>query len=286
MKDCLHSIYFKIKNINIPHVYLPIIILILISIYCSDISKFICSISSGILVSSIFYFIVVYIPNQAKKNKTIDLLEEVLSTIPYTYAKNDTHVINGTETKILVVPSSISSINHYGLNCLFSANTKYIKNSYINELIGTMQAINEYPEHCVHYANKGLELEIEIFNGIKESMRSKNYGALKASHDTALARFSDFENCLTLANTLSADITEQWLIIIDKVRLMNRNYEDHFSKEQNLNVSSEKYSEFNFSAKDVYWFSTMIFGFLEYCEAVAEWNNLIKKDKFKYIKKA
>ena len=101
------------------------------SIYYSDISKFIYSISSGVLVSSIFYFIVVYIPNQAKKKKTIDLLEKVLSTIPYTYAKNDTHVINGTETKILVVPSSISSINSYGLNCLSSADTKYIKNSYI-----------------------------------------------------------------------------------------------------------------------------------------------------------
>ena len=39
-------------------------------LFGSDISKFIYSISSGVLVSSIFYFIVVYIPIRQRKNQT------------------------------------------------------------------------------------------------------------------------------------------------------------------------------------------------------------------------
>ena len=143
-----------------------------------------------------------------------------------------------------------------------------------------MKSINEYPEHCVYCANKGLKLETKIFNDIKESMKSKNYGALKASHDTALERFSDFENCLTLASTLSPNIAKQWLMIVDKVRVMNISHQKNFSDKPvpSLEVSSENYTDCNFSVIDVYRLNAMSIGFKAYCEAIVEWNNLIKKE--------
>jgi len=65
-----------------------------------------------------------------------------------------------------------------------------------------------------------LQSEIQLLR-----KRKTNILKLKFSVDTAHTRHGDFVNLLQLASELSPEETLQWLVIIDKVRLLAESYE-------------------------------------------------------------
>lgn len=62
---------------------------------------------------------------------------------------------------------------------------------------------------------------------LEEVKERPDYAKLKCALFTAHSRFSDFRQTLSIASLLGPDRALQWLVIIDKVRLLGDEYENH-----------------------------------------------------------
>jgi hypothetical protein len=108
----------------------------------------------------------------------------------------------------------VSKVNKILNSCLAS-----VINTYKQcHMFGHEVAIEHVNTECLNMLY--LQQEIQILK-----KRKTNLLKLKFSVDTAHTRHGDFVNLLQLASELSPEETLQWLVIIDKVRLLSESYE-------------------------------------------------------------
>jgi hypothetical protein len=107
----------------------------------------------------------------------------------------------------------VLKVNKILNGCLASVIQTYKK----RHMFGHEVAIEHVDTECLNVLY--LQQEIELLKKQKTDLLK-----LKFSVDTAHTRHGDFVNLLLLASELSPEETLQWLIIIDKVRLLSENY--------------------------------------------------------------
>lgn len=149
-----------------------------------------------------------------------------------------------------------------------------VLDSYKRERIfGHETAISHIDTSCL--SRKWIEGEI-----VKNKERNSGLLSLKFSLETAHSRIHDFRNVLPLAVNLSPDHAFDWLVIIDKVRLLVDEYEMLISAFKEIEKEFQDREDFIALRKSEYFegnINSYRFRFLEFLEVALNW---IEKDDF------
>ncbi len=151
--------------------------------------------------------------------------------------------------------------------------TKEVLNSLIASILDAYKRCRIYGhETPISHVDKSVLKNEWLNEQITDSKKNKTkFLPLKFAMQTAYTRVEDFRHTLSLAVELSPEHAMQWLIIIDKVRLMAENY----GEELNIPIDKQQYVDQDNDLNPIRDYkSTLNLRYLEIVEESKNWINL------------